>query len=66
MQYERRILNGVSILNSDSTGATKFQDVSVTANVEVDVGEFEVPTDCIGATWGGHGTMFAVLFDDTA
>lgn len=60
---EVRYLRGVDIKNSDTTGATKFQDITVPANVEVDVGEYDVPSDCLKATWGG-GKMFAVLFDN--
>lgn len=67
MEFEHRILNGVSIKNSDTTGATKYQDATLTAGVETDVGEFDVPAESgvIGATWGGPGTVFAALFDDT-
>lgn len=66
VSFDRRVLNGVSIKNSDTTGSTKFQDLTLTAGVETDVGEFDVPTEpnLVGATWGS-GPMFAALFDDT-
>lgn len=59
-----RQLNGKLVQNSDTTNYDKFADVTLTAGVEVDVGEYEVPSSIKKATWGG-GKMFAVLFDDT-
>ena len=62
---ELRYLNGFEINNSDTAGNDKFQNVTLQANTEVDVGEFVVPSDIVKATHGG-AKMFAVLFDDTA
>lgn len=64
MRRVTRQLSGVNIKNSDTTNFTKFQDITLPANVEVDVGEYDVPASVTKATWGG-GKMFAVLFDDT-
>lgn len=56
-------LDGAALKNSDTTGATKFQDIALTASVEIMVGEYDIPADVKAATFGG-GKIFAALFDN--
>ena len=65
VRYETKwIADGRVIKNSDVTGFTKYQDAVSVQNRFVVIGEIDVPTNSLGATWGGGGPIFLVIFDN--
>jgi hypothetical protein len=57
-------LSSRDIQQNDTSPYNKFADVTVTANVPVRVGEYQLPANIQRATWGG-GRLYIVLYDDT-
>jgi len=64
MAFEVKNLTASDLNASDTSGYDKYKDVSLnTANFQ-DIGEYDVPSDVRGATWGGD-KVYIELYDDS-
>ena len=59
------VLSKEDFNNSDTSGATTYQDIALTANVPAVIGKYQVPTG-YNAYFGGHGKIFLDVRDNTA